>query len=148
MNQSTLANSIGFRHVLEDGLAILSKQDHSIDIDRKKYVLEDLVSFLSKAVEGLSISSEQSLFVGSSEKNAFEVYLLLKRYLAHDADWTNKLRLTESALCHLSQDVDVPADEQGAALELIENLLDRVRSQGLGVPLQPESISLDRKTFH
>ena len=94
------AASVGFRHVVEDGLSLLREQ--RLPAARQEYVLSKLVRLLSDAARGQEIMAEQALFVGAKEREASESYSLLDRYLQNE-DWTTRLAVSRDALRRLKE---------------------------------------------
>lgn len=143
VNESSLVASVGFRHIIEDGISILS--DGNLDSERRKYVLEDLTSLLHEAMKGSDLVSRSSLFVRSDERSAFEAFSLLNRYLEHgyDPSWREKLPATERAFDHLKKNVGVSPEERTTAIALLRELLVRIKRQsGMEIPEQPEEIRI------
>ena len=64
VSETNLAAEVGFRHVIEDALSVLSK--HDIDPDRRSYVLEDLANLLRDASRGADLVNRRLLFLTSS----------------------------------------------------------------------------------
>ena len=142
-SESNLVASIGFRHVIEDGLSVLQNDD--LEPGRRAYVLEDLTTLLRGAIKGCSLASQVSLFVRSDDRNAFEIFSLLDRYLGHgyDPDWRDKLPLAEKAFTQLQENSDVSSDARSAAIALLTELLSSVkRRNSIGIPEQPEEIRI------
>lgn len=142
-NESSLIASVGFRHVIEDGITILSSGN--LDSGRRKYVLEDLATLLRKATMGSTLASRSSLFVRSEERSAFEAFSLLNRYLGHghDPDWREKLPVTKRAFDQLMKNEDMSPEERTTATALLHELLVRIKRQsGMEISDQPEDIRI------
>lgn len=142
-NESTLVASVGFRHVIEDGLTVLSNRH--LNPERRKFVIEDLMSLLRQAAKGSDLANKSLLFVKSEERSAFEAFSLLNRYLEHgyDPGWRDKLPAAEEAFTQLKNNADVSPDVRAAATTLLSELLTRIKRQGgMGIPGQPEDIRI------
>lgn len=114
---------VGFRHVIEDGLSILSNRN--IDPGRREYVLTELASLMRKASKASKLIGDTALFVGSDEKNAYESYSLLGRYLSkkHEEDFHTLLATGETAFERLQSNQNIDEDTRSAAVTLLEDLL-------------------------
>jgi hypothetical protein len=115
---------IGFRHIVEDALAIVAGQP--VDNDRRSYVLGDLIRLFRDAGRGSQIASHRTFFVGSDDKSAFDDFERLDRYLRHR--YQSKLgRLLEDVsrtLDGLQKGAAVPDDARQTSQELLRELLD------------------------
>ena len=139
MKELNVASSIGFRHVIEDGLSILS--DEGIDSDRRKYVLDDLINLLEQAKKGADLIKGHELFVGSDERDAFETYRLLERNLS--VNWNEKLDEAKCALDNLKNNSDLSVEMRGVAISLFKELHTRIEQQSsMGIPREPEEINI------
>lgn len=114
---------IGFRHIVEDALVILS--DQPIDPDRRAYVLGDLVRLFRDASRGSKIASHRTFFVGSDDKSAYEDFERLDRYLRHryQDTWSQLLDDVSRALDELQREVPISADAKQKSQELLQELL-------------------------
>jgi hypothetical protein len=141
--ESGLVASIGFRHVIEDGLSVL--QNGNLEPTRRAYVLDDLTALLRGAIKGSDLARQVSLFVRSDDRNAFEIFSLLDRYLGHgyDPDWREKLPSAEKAFTQLKENVEVAPEARSEAIALLTELLSSVkRRNSVGIPEQPEEITI------
>lgn len=115
---------IGFRHIVEDALAIVGGRP--LDPNRRAYVLGDLIRLFRDAGRGSEIASRRTFFVGSEDKSAFEDFERLDRYLRNR--YQNKLSQVledvSRTLDALQKDAAVPADARKTSQELLQELLD------------------------
>jgi len=82
--------SVGFRHVLEDGLAILGGK--TLERDRQEFVLRDLAGVISEAKRCSDLVQGQSWFLANANQEAFELFALIERLTSgEDRPWTNLL---------------------------------------------------------
>ncbi|MBT3060182.1 MAG: hypothetical protein AB2696_08090 [Candidatus Thiodiazotropha sp.] len=131
---------VGFRHVIEDGLVVLSKGD--MDSARRKYVVDDLTNLLSEAIRGLELVNRNALFVNSDQRNAVDTFSLLDQYLGHgyDPSWGNQLHIAEEAFDKLQKNEEPSDEARTAAIQLFEELLTKIKRQGwTGILEQPAS---------
>ena|SRR5712671_3599980 len=114
---------IGFRHIMEDALAILGNQQ--IDPNRRAYVLGDLVRLFRDASRGSQIASHRKFFVGSDDKSAFEDFERLDRYLRHryQNTWGQLLDDVSGALDGLQKGVPVSEDARQKSQEVLQELV-------------------------
>lgn len=89
--------SVGFRHVLEDGLAILAGQQ--LNQDRKAFVLQDLAQVLTEAKQCSDVARGQGWFLANANQEAFELFSILERSLAREGkQWHALLDAAASVL--------------------------------------------------
>lgn len=141
MCELDLATSIGFRHILEDGIAALSNA--MLDLDRRKYVIKDLAELLAKASRGADLARKGSFFVQSDERKAFQSFLLFGRYLGSEGDstWREKLHEVSRTFKDLDENLQVSESAKVEAKKLLSDLLNQVSRQGVTfIPEKPEEI--------
>ncbi len=114
---------IGFRHIVEDALAILS--DQPIDPNRRAYVLGDLARLFRDASHGSKIASHRTFFVGSDDKSAYEDFERLDRYLRHryQDTWGQLLDDVSGVLDALQKGVPVSADAKEKSQQVLQEIL-------------------------
>ncbi len=135
--------SVGFRHVVEDGLSLL--RDQRLSKARREYVLEELMKLLTDAARGQEIMAEQTLFVGAKDRDAYDSYSLLARYL-RDETWKDRLDASREALRRLAAGSAAPNSERSAAIGLLKELLASLeRDASSGLPLMPEHLDFSRQ---
>ncbi len=143
VSETNLAAEVGFRHVIEDALSVLSK--HDIDPDRRSYVLEDLANLLRDASRGADLVNRRLLFVKSDERNAFDTFSLLDRYLGYgiDSNWREKPPDARMAFTQLQKNMEVPEKARATAMALLRDLLTTLeRQSGMSIPKHPEEIGI------
>lgn len=141
--ENNLAMGIGFRHVVEDAIAILNNDE--IEATRRKYVLDDLSELLQKAMKGLDLDSQESFFVGSENRNAFDTFQFFNQYLGTtDQDgWRKQLPVAMRAFEQLKEGEALESGEKEATVLLFSSLLHESRTQNnLGVPQEPQDIRI------
>lgn len=142
-SETALIAGVGFRHVIEDGLAVLSREH--LDPGRRKYVVDDITNLLRDASRGLELVNRSTLFVNSDERSAVDAFSLLNRYLGHGhgQDWGKQLPAAEKAFDELQKNSEPSDDIRAAAADLLQELLIRVQRQSwTGIPEQPEDIRI------
>ncbi len=141
---ATWASSLGFRHVIEDALAILAGQ--TINPDRRAYVLRDFSNLLIEAKRGSDLVQQDTLFVTSADRSAYESYSFFDRYLGqkHDDHWTEKLKIAEAVFEELGKDVPILEErDRLAATSLLFEVLTVLRNEpNSGIPQEPEDIRI------
>jgi hypothetical protein len=139
--EPTLAETVGLKHVIEDGLAVLSGQ--ALAADRREFVMRDLQTLLNQALRGSRIASQATLFLGEDDKEAFGSFALIDRYLgaAQVATWLtqapNALRVIEQI-----QQAKVPDERQRkVALEILTSLLTQIITEPSSEPATRDAVS-------
>ena|SRR5713226_3536800 len=137
-----LANSVGFRHVIEDGLSII--RGGQIDAGRRAFVLQDLKQLVTDAKRGSNLVQTGVLFVSPSERSAYASYSLLDRYLSDKyADrWKEMLDAAEVSFEEFRrQDAHVTESARNAAETLLREMLSNLhRDPRPSMPLEPEAL--------
>lgn len=142
-NETHLGPSVGFRHLVEDGLTILSEKP--LERSRQTYVLEDLVSLLNKTLRGSNLLEDSSLFASAEDKKAFATYTFFDRYLGLDLNEKGRKRILAAtkAFKELQQGSKVSKEHREAAESLLNELLMGLKhKRGIGVPEDPEEIRI------
>jgi hypothetical protein len=134
--------SVGFRHVVEDGLSLL--KDRRLPAGRREYVLDQLSKLLNDAARGQQIVANQALFVGSRDRDAYESYSLLDRHLRNE-EWEGRLKASQEALRRLLEGSAAPREARSAAIDLLKELLTSLeRDASGGLASVPEDLDLSR----
>lgn len=135
-------SSLGFRQLIEDGLAVL--RDEPISAERRAYVLGHLEKLISQASQGSELIRSRALSVTPAERSAYESFSVIDRFLAdaEEAHWSSVLKQTEAALNRLQrEDAPVTPDQRNAAMALLEKILSVLAKQPRpGVPTRPEEL--------
>jgi hypothetical protein len=87
--QPNWTSGLGFRHLMEDGIAIL--QNQPVGPDRRKYVLDDLSELIGRANRGSDLFRNHALFVASGDRGAVESFSLFDRFLGGQKAITGSL---------------------------------------------------------
>ena len=125
-DEPTLAETVGLKHVIEDGVAVLSGQQ--LAADRRDFVMRDLKTLINQAIRGSRIASKATLFLGEDDKQAFGSFALIDRYLgAGQVDtWVNQAPNALEVIDKI-QRAQVPDERQKKiALEILTALLTQI----------------------
>lgn len=137
-------SGVGFRHLIEDGLAILS--DAPLNPRRRAYVLEDLSALLAEAKQGSDLVQSNALFATSEEQKAYESFSLLDRYLNQftEVQWKEILPSAEAAFAELQKENPMISEgDRIAATSLLNEILAGLtRGPKSGIPEQPQEIQM------
>jgi hypothetical protein len=133
------ASNVGLRHVIEDGLAILS--NHQLSDERRTFVLADLADLLGQASRGAQLASSASFFVGGDDRVAFDAFSLLDKLNseANELDKEN-LRASAAAFNALRTGNEVAMAEKRRAAVFLKKLLgslERESSSELVLDFEP-----------
>lgn len=141
--EKSLTMGIGFRHVVEDALDILNRKD--IDQNRRDFVIEDLSELLQEAMRGLALERQDSLFVGSANRTAFDTFQFFDHYLStvDSNSWRNQLPIVIRVFQKLRENENIEDSEVDTAKGLFNLLLKKSRWQdNTGVPQKPQNIQI------
>ncbi len=135
---SNPAATIAFRHMVEDGLTVLSEKQ--IEPSRRQFVLKGLRELMQEATRGSELVNKQNLLVSSVDRNAYESYSFIERHLRnHFNEETIKVAL--GALEVLSANSVVSDEARTATVGLLEELLASVSRDGnISIQVEPEEI--------
>lgn len=143
-----VANTLGFRHLLEDGLAILRGAD--LSVDRRAFVLQDLKQLVSDATRGSDLAQTGALFVAPHERSAYATFSLLDRYLSDKyADHLKEmLQAAEMSFDEFRRQAPHVTESARKAAEtlLLEMLSHLQRDPRPGIPQEPEDIFTSEAT--
>jgi hypothetical protein len=125
-DEPTLAETVGLKHVIEDGVAVLSGQE--LAADRRDFVMRDLQTLLNQAIRGSCIASKATLFLGEDDKQAFGSFALIDRYLGAGqvGTWLNRAPNALKVIEQIQRS-QVPDEAQKTiALEILTALLTQI----------------------
>ena len=117
--------SVGFRHVVEDGLAILSGQ--AIPAARQQFVLEDLARIAEQAGE-VSATPPASMFRSSDREAHLLFSLLIHRSTPPNVSWDEWLGRAARAFRGLMDGLAVTQEERDAARSFLQEVLGCIRA--------------------
>ncbi len=141
--QPNWTSGVGFRHLVEDGIAVL--RNEPVLPDRRKYVLDDLSELIGQANRGSDLFRNHALFVASGERGAVESFSLVDRFLggAESDYWKSILSQAQDAL-HQLRNGDIPtAESRDAAVSLLKKILSGlIREPKPGASNMPEEIRI------
>jgi len=122
------ASNVGLRHVVEDGLAILSNE--KLAADRRRFVVRDLAELLNDALRGAQLANTTSFFVNAADRTAFDAYSLLDQ-LGQIAEQTDKesLKASAEAFVALRDGQTLQAKKKSTAAQYLKTLLGSLERQ-------------------
>lgn len=116
-------NSVGFRHVVEDALAVLKGQ--ALSQDRKHYVLSDLSKIISDAKVCSDSARVNTWYSAKSNRDAYELFSLLRHDIGLEGqpwqEWLDSASVVLNKLAFDEQDLDI--SQRNNASQLLEELL-------------------------
>lgn len=140
MMTSHPAASVAFRHVIEDGLSILSSKN--LDPSRCGYVLAGLRDLINEATKGFELVRQHSLVVSSDDRNAYESFSFIERHLSHHYN-EQLIQASKTAFDQLAKNATPSKKSHDAAVTLLQQLLSSISREGnSGIPSEPEQIKL------
>jgi hypothetical protein len=124
--EPTLAEAVGLRHVIEDGLAVL--EGRKIDETRREFVVQDIRKLLAQALRGSEIASEPRLYLAESDRQAFGSFAMFGRYLnlAGAATWRSALPAALNAFDSLKNAKAASRESREAAINILSAVLNQV----------------------
>jgi hypothetical protein len=127
--EPTLAEAVGLKHIIEDGLAILDGR--KVGEGRREFVMRDLRDLLDQAIRGSHIASQATLFLGEGDRQAFGSFTLLDRYLgARTAPgWLDQAPNVLRVFDKLQQAIIPQEAEKKAAQEILGALLTQISTE-------------------
>ena len=138
-----LAGDVGLRHVLEDGLAILSRSE--LDPGRRQFVLDDLMQLFGDALRGSELLDRTSLLVASADRYAVETYSLIDRYIRSEdpAAVRQDLETSLAAFGALREGRQVQHAEKRKAISFLRQVLTTLeRNDVSGILERPDDLPL------
>ena len=136
---------IGFRHLIEDGLSIVSGCNTVIS-KRRTYVLGDLTDLFTKAAKGADLKKESSLFVDHAKMQAVKEFMFLRRYIDNENNnefLVEKLRITKEVLECFLQGEHIMFAKSFVAIAVLDEILSTIeRMNRIGTPPQLKIVSL------
>jgi hypothetical protein len=127
--EPTLAEAVGLKHVIEDGLAVL--EGRTLDASRRDFVMRDLRGLLNRAIRGSHIASQPTLFLGEDDRQAFGSFALIDRYLGAGRipGWLNQAPNALQVIDQIQQ-AQIPEETQRqAALQILGALLTQISTE-------------------
>ncbi len=139
-------NGLGFRQLIEDGLAIL-RNEHALTPGRREYVLSDLSELVFQAKRGSDLMQNRAFSVTSTQRREYESLSVLDRFLNGTENDHSQIMLqkTEQALNELRSAAPVSDEHRDAAVQLFQKILaGLIREPKLGIPNQPQELRVGR----
>lgn len=124
--EPSLAEAVGLKHVIEDGLALLHGQ--ALAAARRDFVMRDLQTLLHQAIRGSQIASQSTLFLGEDDKQAFGSFTLIDRYLGtgQAATWLHQAPDALQVIEQIQHAQEPNETQKKVALEILSALLTQI----------------------
>ena len=134
---------IGFRHMLEDGLAILREQA-AVSVERRRYVLRDLADLFDEAHKGSDVFQREEYYFDPVDSSAVRSFAFIERHLSHHVRPTLSGDL--AIVCRVLREINVgeavQPNEREIAKGVLREILAKVNlSGGVGLPEEPEDLA-------
>ena len=136
-------STLGFRHVLADAISIL-RDEGEIDLERRKFVLNDLAKLFRQAAEGSAVTEEPDKFLSTANASAFKSYKYVCRYLprANGDQISSRLFKVAKYLKKMADEKSVSTREKEALKFLFDELLRGMCAPGrVGLPDRPTTFA-------
>ena len=134
---------IGFRHMLEDGLAIVRGLAELPD-ERRRYVVRVLADLFDEAHEGSDVFERDEYFFDPSESTAVRSFALIERHLSRDErpELSLNLATVSQVLRAIHAGEAALPDHCRVAEDVLHEILAKVSlSGGVGLPEEPEDLA-------
>ncbi len=127
MSYSHFASPTGvaFRHVVEDGLSILSATK-DVPETRREYVIDGLAKLFRSATEGSELIVRGRLSVGLASHQAIESFSFIERQVGSIVDSVH-MQAASTAFSSLKINASIDAGSLAAAIAMLEELLANLR---------------------
>ena len=138
-------SGIGFRHMLEDGLAIVIS-DAELPSDRRQYVLHDLAGLFDEARKGSDVSRREDYYFDPTESTALRSFVFVERHLSQEGlgSLSPNLATACKVLRAIMDDTAVEQADRQIAGEILRDMLTSVELRGgIGLPEEPQHLDWD-----
>ena len=139
-------SGIGFRHMLEDGLAIVTG-DAKLSDDRRQYILRDLAGLFDEARRGSDVFQRGDYHFDPTESTVLRSFAFVERHLSQEEPTSLSPNLaTASKVLHAIMDSEpVEQAERQVAGEILRDMLMNVELRGGGgLPEEPEDLDWEQ----
>lgn len=133
---------IGFRHLIEDGLAIV-KRESDITNARRNTVLNELSDLFGAASIGSIAGAESEGFFVPGDAAAARSYYFIEQHVSSPkgADLPRKLDVAQKVLGQIKDEKRVRALDRNLVAEVLQDVLEHLRVQsGSIMPTEPGEI--------
>ena len=134
---------IGFRHMLQDGLAIVRDQA-SFPTERRRYVLSDLADLFEDAQKGSDVFQREEYYFDPLESIAVRSFAFIERHLSFHERPTLSGDL--ATVCRVLRAINAGESAQPSDRKIAESVLQEVLAKvnlsgGVGLPEEPEDLA-------
>lgn len=142
INNLEHSTGIGFRHILEDGVAILAEKP-SFDDQRRDYVLNDLAVLFDHARQGSELYKRDKYVFDPRVSAAVRSCAFIERHLTsrEHPELTGDLAIVSAVLRAIVDHQTVKRSDRDVAREILQEMLENLElSGGVGLPEEPEDL--------
>ena len=135
---------IGFRHMLEDGLAIVVREEEvELPPKRRRYILTDLADLFDEATKGSEVYEREEYFFDPNESAAVRTCAFIERHLSPRGRPRLKgdLATVSKVLRAMMAYEPVEQSDRKVASQVLKEMLTNVElGGGIGLPEEPENL--------
>lgn len=141
INNIEHSTGIGFRHILEDGVAILA-ENWSFDDQRRDYVLNDLAALFDDARKGSELYERDMYVFDPRTSAAVRSCAFIERHLSREqTQLTGDLTIVSAVLQAIVAHQSVEQSDRSVARSILQEILENLElSGGDGLPEEPADI--------
>ena len=142
VNNSEHYAGIGFRHMLEDGVASMAERA-ILNGEQRDYVLNDLAALFDGARKGSEVFEREEYIFDPSESSAVRRCTFIERQLSprERPALTGDLATVSSVLRAIIASESVKQSDRRVAMSILEEILTNVElSGGVGLREEPEDL--------
>lgn len=139
-------SGIGFRHMLEDGLAIVT-EGAELPNDRRQYILRDLAGLFNEARKGSDVFQRGEYHFDPTESTALSSFAFVERHLSQEglASLSPNLATVCKVLRAIMDGEPVEQVERQVAGKILRDMLTNVELRGgAGLPEEPEDLDWEQ----
>lgn len=138
-------SGIGFRHMLEDGVAIVTGGTE-LPEERRQYVLHDLANLFDEAHRGSDVFQREQYHFDPADSTDLSSFTLVERYLSQQesASISQNVETVRNVLRAIRAGRTVDQAEGRIAGEILCEMLASLELRGgIGLPEEPERLDWD-----
>lgn len=141
INNLEYSTGIGFRHILEDGLAVLAEKP-SFDDQRRDYVLKDLAALFDDARKGSELYERDVYIFDPKTSAVVRSCAFIERHLSREqTQLTGDLAIVSAVLQAIVAEKSIKESDRDVARSVLQEILENLElSGGVGLPEEPENL--------